>query len=70
MSRHYLLIVTALRAGEGLYLPRAESSDDDGLVPLEDVADLTVDRLEYCSLDEPMESGTLLTALAEMVRNS
>ena len=40
MSRHYLLIVTALRAGEGSDLPRAESGDDGGLVPVEDVGAL------------------------------
>ena len=61
---------TALRAGEGSDLPRGEGGDDCCLVALEDVADLTVDRLEYCSLDKPMESGSLLTALAEIVRNN
>ena len=70
MPRHYLLIVTALRAGEGSDLPRGEGGDDCCLVALEDVADLTVDRLEYCSLDKPMESGSLLTALAEIERNN
>ncbi len=40
------------------------------LLHSKDVADLTVDRLEYCSLDKPMESGSLLTALAEIVRNN
>jgi hypothetical protein len=38
MSRHYLLIITALRAGEGSDLARAESGDYGGLVPVEDVA--------------------------------
>jgi hypothetical protein len=40
MSRHYLLIITALRAGEGSYLPRAEGRHDCCLVPLEDVVAL------------------------------
>ena len=40
MSRHYLLIITALRAGEGSDLARAKSGDDGGLVPLEDVGAL------------------------------
>ena len=70
MTCHYLLVITALRAGEGSDLPRGEGGDDCCLVALEDVADLTVDRLEYCSLDKPMESGSLLTALAEIVRNN
>jgi hypothetical protein len=55
---------------KGSDLPRGEGGDDCCLVALEDVADLTVDRLEYCSLDKPMESGSLLTALAEIVRNN
>ena len=70
MTCHYLLVITALRAGEGSDLPRGEGGDDCCLVALEDVADLTVDRLEYWSLDKPMESGSLLTALAEMVKKS
>ncbi len=40
MTCHYLLIVAALRAGEGPDLPRAEGGDDGGLVPVEDVAAL------------------------------
>jgi hypothetical protein len=40
VSGHYLLIITALRAGEGSDLPRAEGGDDGGLVPVEDVATL------------------------------
>ena len=40
MVRHYLLIITALRAGEGPYLAGAEGGDDGGLVPLEDVGAL------------------------------
>jgi hypothetical protein len=45
MARHYLLMVTALRAAEWPDLPRAEGGDDRSLVPLEGVAVLTVDRL-------------------------
>jgi hypothetical protein len=71
MTCHYLSVITALGAGEGSDLPRGEGGDDCCLVALEkDVADLTVDRLEYCSLDKPMESGSLLTALAEIERNN
>src|SRR3712207_6762563 len=40
MTCHYLLVITALRAGEGSYLPRAEGWDDCCLVPLEDVGAL------------------------------
>ena len=40
MTRHYLLVITALRAGEGSDLPRAEGGDDGGLVPVEDVGAL------------------------------
>jgi hypothetical protein len=48
----------------------AKIKNDNALLHLLLMTDnLTVDRLEYCSLDELMESGTLLTALAEMVRN-
>src|SRR3712207_3759015 len=40
MTCHYLLVITALRAGEGSDLPRAEGRDDCCLVPLEDVGAL------------------------------
>ena len=40
MSCLYLLIITALRAGEGSDLAGAEGGDDSGLVPVEDVAAL------------------------------
>ncbi len=40
MSRHYLLIIAALRAGEGSYIAGAEGGDYGGLVPVEDVAAL------------------------------
>jgi len=40
MSGHYLLVITALRAGEGPDLAGAEGGDDCCLVPLEDVGAL------------------------------
>src|SRR3712207_4881263 len=40
MSGYYLLIITALRAGEGSDLPRAEGRHDCCLVPVEDVGAL------------------------------
>ena len=40
MPRHYLLIITALRAGEGSDLAGAKRGDDRGLVPLKDVGAL------------------------------
>src|SRR3712207_930913 len=40
MTCHYLLVITALRAGEGSDLPRAKGGDDCCLVPLEDVGAL------------------------------
>ena len=40
MTCLYLLIITALRAGEGSDLPRAEGGDDCCLVPVEDVVAL------------------------------
>ena len=40
MSGHYLLIITALRAGEESDLAGAEGGDDGGLVPIEDVTAL------------------------------
>src|ERR671921_1850133 len=38
VSYHHLLVVTALRAGEGTNLPRAVGWHDGRLVPVEDVA--------------------------------
>src|SRR5215207_6345784 len=40
MTSHYLLVVTALRAGERAHLAGAVGGDDDGLVEVEDVAAL------------------------------
>ena len=40
MTGFYLLIIPALRAGEGPDLAGAEGWDDGGLVPVEDVAAL------------------------------